>query len=157
MSQFLTDATAVAVMTGATALLAGLVSSTPQDSSARYQCDQLIEVANRAVTEVQAIVTNADPQDINAMTQIAEVAEQARESMEALELPDETLQGLQQRFVTMYSETGSASRALATAVNANNNQDAENAYQALRSATDAEAPLVRDVNAYCDAFPATDS
>lgn len=113
------------------------------------QCNKLIEVANKAVTDVQAITASANPQDVNAMTQIAETADQARASMEALELSDEPLVGFQQRFVAMYSETSQATRDLVTAVNANNSQGAEQAYTALQTATDQETPLVTEVNTYC--------
>ncbi|MBD2464711.1 hypothetical protein H6G89_27280 [Oscillatoria sp. FACHB-1407] len=113
------------------------------------QCNKLIEVANKAVSDVQAITTSANPQDVNAMTQIAETADQARASMEALELSDESLQAFKQRFVTMYADTSKATRDLVTAVNANNSQGAEAAYTALQTATDQETPLVNEVNTYC--------
>ena len=119
------------------------------------QCNKLIDVANKAVADVQAITTSANPQDVTAMTRIAETADQARGSMEALELADDQLETFRQQFVTMYSETSQATRDLVTAVNANNSQNAETAYNALQTATDKETPLVNEVNTYCGGTPQT--
>lgn len=119
------------------------------------QCNKLIDVANKAVADVQAITTSANPQDVTAMTRIAETADQARGSMEALELADDQLATFRQQFVTMYSETSQATRDLVTAVNANNSQNAETAYNALQTATDKETPLVNEVNTYCGGTPQT--
>lgn len=113
------------------------------------QCNQLIEVANSAVESVQTVTTTSEPQDVNAMIQIADTADQATTEMQALELPDEQLKAYQGRFVTMYAETSRASRALVAAVNEKNTQAAEEAYSALQTATGQEAPLVEEVNTYC--------
>jgi predicted Fe-Mo cluster-binding NifX family protein len=113
------------------------------------QCNELIDVANRAVEDVQAIASTAQPDDVNSMIQIAETAERAQTEMEALELSDEQLQGFQQRFITMYSQTSSSTRELVNAFNAQDNAAAETAYQDLQTATGQETSLVNEVNAYC--------
>jgi hypothetical protein len=113
------------------------------------QCNNLIEVANNAVTEVQAVTATAQPQDVNSMLKIAETADQATADMQALELSDEQLQGFQQRFITMYTDTSAATRALVDAVNQKNSQGAQQAYSDLQAATGQESALVNEVNTYC--------
>ncbi|HEY9623454.1 MAG TPA: hypothetical protein V6C78_24060 [Crinalium sp.] len=117
------------------------------------QCNKLIGVANKAVTDVQAITSNANPQDVSAMTKIADTADQAKASMEGLELSDEKLKVFQQRFVAMYSDTSKSTRELVSAVGANNSQAAETAYKQLQTATNQETPLVNEVNGYCGGTP----
>lgn len=113
------------------------------------QCRKLIEVANGAVTQVQEVTQNANPEDVNAMLQIADTADQATQDMQALELKDEALQGYQQRFITMYTDTSQSTRQLVEAVNNKDSQAADTAYQSLQTATNQEAPLVTEVNEYC--------
>lgn len=113
------------------------------------QCNKLIEVANKAVGDVQEVTSSANPEDVNAMVKIADTADQAKATMETLELNDEQLQGFQQRFVAMYQETSTATRSLVDAVGKQDNQAAETAYNNLQAATDQETPLVNEVNEYC--------
>lgn len=113
------------------------------------QCNKLIEVANKAVGDVQDVTSSANPEDVNAMIKIADTADQAKSTMETLELNDEKLKGFQQRFVTMYQETSTATRSLVDAVGKQDNQAAETAYNNLQAATDQETPLVNEVNEYC--------
>jgi hypothetical protein len=135
------------------AILSALIASCGESKVS--QCNKLIDVANKAVSDVQAITASANPQDVTAMTRIAETADQARGSMEALELADDQLETFRQQFVTMYTETSQATRDLVTAVNAKNSQNAETAYNALQTATDKETPLVTEVNTYCGGTPQT--
>jgi hypothetical protein len=113
------------------------------------QCNKLIEVANNAVTEVQNVTSAAQPQDVNSMTKIAETADKATADMQALELSDEQLQGFQQRFVTMYTDTSKSTRALVDAVNKKDAAAAEQSYKDLQAATGQESALVGEVNTYC--------
>lgn len=113
------------------------------------ECNELIEVANNAVEEVQTVAAAAQPEDVTAMLQIADTADQARSAMETLELSDEQLQGFQQRFITMYNETSTATRSLVSAVEAQDQAAAESAYNNLQAATGQETSLVNEVNAYC--------
>jgi hypothetical protein len=117
------------------------------------QCNKLIEVANKAVSDVQAITASANSQDVGAMAKIADTADQAKASMESLELSDEKLKDFQQRFVSMYTDTSKATRDLVAAVGADNSQGAEQAYTALQTATNQETPLVTEVNGYCGSTP----
>jgi hypothetical protein len=117
------------------------------------QCNKLIEVANKAVSDVQTITASADSQDVSAMAKIADTADQAKASMEALELSDEKLQDFQQKFVSMYTDTSKATRDLVAAVGADNSEGAQQAYTALQTATNQETPLVNEVNGYCGGNP----
>ena len=60
------------------------------------QCNKLIEVANKAVGDVQEVTSSANPEDVNAMIKIADTADQAKATMETLEINDEQLQSFQQ-------------------------------------------------------------
>lgn len=128
------------------AAVLGMVGCTENQIS---QCNRLIEVANRAVTDVQAVTRSATPQDVEAMQTIADTADRASAEMQAIELRDEQLKSYQTRFVTMYSETSRATRALIAAVNQQDGAAAETAYSALQSATSQEGALVTEVNTYC--------
>lgn len=122
------------------------------------QCNQLISVANQAVTQVQSVTQGANAaatpgnptaNNVEAMTRIATAADQARAEMEALQFSDQQLTDFQSRFVAMYTEIATATRALVSGANANNSQAAQQAFTALKTATDKEAPLVQEVNNYC--------
>jgi mevalonate kinase len=113
------------------------------------QCNQLIEVANQAVTDVQAITENASPDDPAAFLRIADTAEQARTNLEAIELTDEQLQTYQESFIAIYTSTSESTRNLVEAVNAQDNQAAQQAYDALQQAVSEEPELVTEVNSYC--------
>ncbi|HEY9645303.1 MAG TPA: hypothetical protein V6C88_02980 [Chroococcidiopsis sp.] len=115
------------------------------------QCNKLIEVANKAVSEVQAVTASAQPQDVTAMTKIADTADAATAEMQALELADESLKGYQQRFVTMYTDTSKATRELVDAVGKKDSAAAEASFTALQAATSQESGLVGEVNTYCGA------
>lgn len=118
------------------------------------QCNKLIEVANQAVSQVQTVTqstdpSNANPNNVQAMSKIADAADQARSQMQTLQLSDDSLKTFQQRFVTMYTETSQATRDLVAAANASNPENAQKAFNALKTATDKESPLVDEVNRYC--------
>jgi hypothetical protein len=113
------------------------------------QCNQLIEVANQAVTDVQAITENASPDDPAAFLRIADTADQAQAGLATIELTDEQLQTYQERFVALYTNTSESTRNLVEAVNAQDNQAAQQAYDSLQQAIAAEPELVNEVNSYC--------
>ena len=113
------------------------------------QCNQLIEVANQAVTDVQAITENASPDDPEAFLRIADTADQAKANLEAIALTDEQLQTYQEQFVMLYTNTSESTRNLVNAVNAQDNQAAQQSYDALQQAITEEPNLVNEVNSYC--------
>jgi protein-disulfide isomerase-like protein with CxxC motif len=73
--------------------------------------------------------------------------------MEGLQLTDEQLKDYQTRFITMYTDTNKATRDLVTAAEAKDAQAAQQAFNALQTATSQEGPLVNEVNSYCEAQP----
>lgn len=113
------------------------------------QCNKLIEVANQAVTEVQSVTQNASPDNVEAMSKIADAADKAKADMQSIKLGDEKLQQFQGRFITMYTDTSKATRDLVTAASAKDADSAQKAFDSLKTATDLEAPLVNEVNTYC--------
>jgi outer membrane PBP1 activator LpoA protein len=113
------------------------------------QCNRLIEIANRAVTDVQSVTQSANPQDVNAMTQIANTADRAASEMQAVKLSDQQLLSYKDRFVSMYADTSKATRNLIAAVGNQDGSAAQQAYDALQTATNQEGTLVTEVNTYC--------
>ncbi|MGF1537419.1 MAG: hypothetical protein ACFB4J_13190 [Elainellaceae cyanobacterium] len=127
-------------------LIAGLASCS---NGKVDQCNQLIGVANQAVTEVEAVTSNSAPRDTETFSSITEAAQQAAAQLEAIDLTDEQLQSYRQRFIKLYSETGEATEQLVTAVEGQNLPAAQDAYTLLEDATSQEEPLVQEVNQYC--------
>lgn len=113
------------------------------------QCNRLIDVANRAVTDVQTVTESASPQDVEAMSKIAETADRAATEMQAVKLSDEQLLSYQDRFVTMYADTSKATRDLIAAMGEQNGSAAQQAYSNLQTATNQEGALVTEINSYC--------
>lgn len=113
------------------------------------QCSQIIAVANQAVQNVQSVAQNNPSGDAESLLLIADVADQAIASMQAIDLSDTELQGYRTRFVTMYNSASQSSRNLVAAVRAQNQTDAQAAYEQLVQATADEGPLVQSVNSYC--------
>ncbi|MGF1514207.1 MAG: hypothetical protein ACFB5Z_11005 [Elainellaceae cyanobacterium] len=133
---------------GIAAVLAGLAGCS---SGKLDQCNQLIEVANQAVTEVEAVTSDSAPRDTDtaAFVSITEAAQQAATQLESIDLTDEQLQGYRQRFIKLYVATGDATEALVTAVEEQDPIGAEDAYTDLETATSQEQPLVEEINQYC--------
>jgi hypothetical protein len=131
------------------ATLSVLVMSCSQSKVS--QCNQLIEIANTVVTEVQTVTQNAEgPQDTEAMETIANTTAEARSDMESLNFGDEQLQTYQSRFISMYADTSQATREMVAAVGNQDAEAAQQAFDALQDATEQEAPLVEEVNQYCN-------
>lgn len=112
------------------------------------ECSSLIAAANQAVADVQA-TTQSSGGDVSGLLQIADIADQSVGRMQAIPLTDPQLQGYRDRFVSMYSSTGQASRDLVSAVQQDDPSAAQQAYDAIVSATSQEGPLVNEVNTYC--------
>ncbi|MBI4780902.1 MAG: hypothetical protein HY785_06210 [Oscillatoriophycideae cyanobacterium NC_groundwater_1537_Pr4_S-0.65um_50_18] len=135
---------AIAVST--LAALSFLVSCSDNKVS---QCNKLIKVANEAVSAVQNVTQTATPDNVAAMSQIATAADKAKADMQGLQIGDEQLKGFQTRFISMYTDTGKATRDLVAAAGAKDAAAAQTAFDALKTATDQEGPLVNQVNTYC--------
>lgn len=118
------------------------------------QCNQLIGVANQAVTEVETVTSNSAPRDTETFSSITEAAQQAAAQFEAIDLTDEQLQSYRQRFIKLYNETGEATEQLVAAVEEQNLPAAQDAYTLLEDATSQEEPLVEEVNQYCQSSQA---
>ncbi len=118
------------------------------------QCSKLIEIANQAVSGVRTVSENPQPDNIESMNKIADVANKAKAEMTALQLSDPKLEDYQTRFVTMYTDTNQATRDLVKAAEAKDSAAAQQAFDALKTATAQEGPLVNEVNSYCEVQPA---
>jgi hypothetical protein len=113
------------------------------------QCVKLIDVANKAVNDIEAVTAPAGSDNIEALTQIATVAERTNKEMQALNLTDPKLKEFRTRFTTMYSDTSAATRNLINAATNKDTATSQQAYESLKQSTSRESPLVDDVNRYC--------
>ncbi|MEQ9669903.1 hypothetical protein [Coleofasciculus sp. G2-EDA-02] len=115
------------------------------------QCNQMIQVANQAVSDAK-VVTNGVQEDnpqAEAMRQAAAVMDKASTEMNAIDVTDETLQDYQTSFSNMYRDTSQAMRDFAVAFEQKDRQAAEAAQMNLQQATTPEKQLVDNLNAYC--------
>lgn len=133
-------------------VLLGLLVTSCSESKVS-QCNKLIGIANRAVSDVKVVSENPKPDSIESMKKIADVANTAKAEMEGLQINDSQLKDYQTRFITMYTDTNKATRDLVSAAEIKDAQAAQQAFEALQSATAQEGPLVNQVNEYCDAKP----
>ncbi len=117
------------------------------------QCSKLIDIANQAVNGVKSVSENPNPDNIDSMNKIADVASTAKASMQELPLSDPQLKDYQTRFVSMYTDTNQATLNLVSAAKAKDSQAAQQAFEALKTATAQEEPLVTAVNDYCKVQP----
>jgi hypothetical protein len=69
--------------------------------------------------------------------------------LEAVKVKDETLQGLQTRFIKMYRETGKAGKELVEAARKKDNRAITSSLKTLNEATQQESSLVNEFNQYC--------
>ncbi|MBD1913709.1 MULTISPECIES: hypothetical protein [unclassified Leptolyngbya] len=113
------------------------------------QCNRLTEVTNKTVGEVQTIVSAGNQPNAEALERVAGSFDRGRQEMAAISLSDEELESFQQRFVDLYGDVSTSARTLAEALNAQDFTAAQKARSEFQSATEREAPLVQDVNAYC--------
>lgn len=137
-------------------LVLGLVMTSCSETKVS-QCSKLIEIANQAVTGVKSVSENPKPDNIDSMNKIADVANTAKAAMQELQLSDPQLKDHQTRFVAMYTDTNKATRDLVAAAQAKDAQAAQQAFEALKTATAQEGPLVNEVNGYCKVQPAPES
>lgn len=115
------------------------------------QCNKIINVANKAVSETKSI-TNAGPNqsiDLKATLRAADVMEKASQEMKTIRVSDETLRDYQSRFVQMYSGMSKATRTFITAYEKKDRASAENALSELKKVTAPEKQLVEGINNYC--------
>jgi hypothetical protein len=116
------------------------------------QCVKLIGVANNAVNSIEAVTAPSGAESsIEALKKIATVADETKKAMTELSLTDSTLIGFRDRFVTMYEATSAATGSLIQASSAKDTAASQRAYENLKASTSQEAPLVDEVNKFCNA------
>jgi hypothetical protein len=115
------------------------------------QCVKLINVANQAVNSIEAVTAPTGADSIEALKKIAAVADDTNRSMQALNLSDPELVKFRDRFTSMYEATSAATRSLIEASSVKDTAASQKAYEALRTSTSQESPLVDQVNGYCNA------
>lgn len=129
------------------AALSALTSSCA--TSRVLQCNNLVEIANRATAETEILTENQNNQDPLIWLQAADTLDKAAQEMQALNLDDPQLQQYQGGFVDMYTAIAKATRDYSQSYKDLNREGVDIAKVSLEQAVQREPDLVNGVNAYC--------
>lgn len=113
------------------------------------QCNKIIKIANKAVSEAKSVTNGAQPSDPKTVLKAANAMEKVSKEMEAINVKDEKLKDYQISFVKMYRDTSKATRDFVAASEKNDRLAAEAALTSFQQATTPEKQLVGDINSYC--------
>jgi uncharacterized membrane-anchored protein YhcB (DUF1043 family) len=113
------------------------------------QCNRISAVANKAASEAQAASKSSNPDKVGELEKAVNTIDQYTKELEAVQVKDETLQGLQARFIKMYQATSKAGRDLVQAARNKNNAGVTSSRKSLDQATQQESSLVNEFNQYC--------
>lgn len=113
------------------------------------QCNRISAVVNKAAGEAQAASKSQNPDKVGELEKAATTIDQYAKELEAVQVKDETLQGLQSRFIKMYQATSQAGRNLVQAARNKNNAAVTSSLKSLTQATQQESSLVNEFNQYC--------
>lgn len=115
------------------------------------QCNQMIQVANQAVSDAKVVTSGVqeDNPQAEAMRQAAAVMNKASEEMNAIDVTDETLQDYQASFVNMYRDMSHAMGDYALAFEQDDYQAAKAAEMNFLQAMTPNKQLADNLNAYC--------
>lgn len=114
------------------------------------QCNKIIEVANRAVSEAKAITKNGQLSDPKTTLKAADAMDKASKDMKAIKVTDEKLRDYQARFAQVYSDTSKATRDFVAAFEKKDRLALTAAVEKLQKAATPEKQLVEDINIYCE-------
>lgn len=113
------------------------------------QCNEIIKIANQAVSEAKQLTNGGQTDDPQAMIEAADAMERAAQTMKQLDLSDSELQNYRSGFIEMYAETATATRDFVEAYKKKNRPGAESALSNLQQATKPEPELIQGINTYC--------
>ncbi|MGA7936134.1 MAG: hypothetical protein WCA35_21450 [Kovacikia sp.] len=113
------------------------------------QCNKVSAVVNKAASETQAIGKSGNPDKMAELSKAADTVDQYAKELEAVQVQDDKLKGLQTSFIKMYRDTGKSSRELVSAAKAKNVPTVKTSLQSLQAATSQESTLVNEFNQYC--------
>lgn len=113
------------------------------------QCNRIIAVVNKASGEAQAAGKSDNPDRVGNLENVANSIDQYAQELEAVQVKDETLQGLQSRLIQMYQETSKAIRSLVEGARKKDNQAVTASIKSLKQANQKESSLVDEFNQYC--------
>lgn len=113
------------------------------------ECMMLAGLISQAGTEAQAIAQTVTPGDPAPFIELVYVVERTSDTMQRLRLTDGRLQGLKQRFVSIYSTMGDASRNLVESASIQDFASADRAYEAIVNAAGREQQLIDETVNYC--------
>lgn len=113
------------------------------------QCNNVIQTANRFVTQATQLTNGGQTDEPQAILQAADAMDRAAEEMQALKLTDPKIEEYRGGFVKMYREISKATRAYVQAYENKDRPGAEAALSGLQRATQPEQELVQGINDYC--------
>ncbi len=113
------------------------------------QCNKISAIVNKAANEAQSMGKSNNPDKVGTLEQAGNSMEAYAKELEAVQVKDETLQGLQAQFVKMYRDTGKAAKSLVVAAKSKDAKGMGTSVKDLQTATSKETTLVNDFNKYC--------
>jgi uncharacterized membrane-anchored protein YhcB (DUF1043 family) len=113
------------------------------------QCNKVSAVVNKAASETQSIGKSNNPDKMAELSKAANTVDQYAKELEAVQVKDDKLKGLQANFIKMYRDTSKSSRDLVAAAKVKNVPAVKTSLQSLQTATSQESSLVNEFNQYC--------
>lgn len=113
--------------------------------SVKSQCTRF----GSTVNDYSQKVKNNPPKNWKDLAQVASNLDTYAKDLGSMKFQDSRLKEFQGRFVAMYQETSKASRTLVEASQKQDSKAGVTALTALQKAVSQEAPLLQDVNQYC--------
>lgn len=113
------------------------------------QCNRIIAVVNKASGEAQAADKSDNPDRVGNLENRANSIDQYAQELEAVQVKDETLQGLQSRLIQIYQETSKALRRVVEEARKKDNPAVTASVKSLEQATQKQNSLVDELNQYC--------
>jgi hypothetical protein len=117
------------------------------------QCNEMVKASNVAAKVVQEFSSASKMKDSTEIakfyTTTANKLSTHNKTMQALAIKDETLQGFQTRYVTMYDSTVQGGLAVAAALQEKNETTFQKALQQMQSSISKGTALADEVNGYC--------
>ncbi len=118
------------------------------------QCNDLIEVANAATTQITSIANQGSEgldARIEELQRLSDELGRYAIEIRDVSLEDDTLQNLQQRLGQVYSESSMASRGIVEGSQAGNIPAMRTSLNQLSEASRRESQIVSEINGYCQA------
>ncbi|GAC1449553.1 MAG: hypothetical protein NVS2B14_04400 [Chamaesiphon sp.] len=114
------------------------------------QCQKVINVANKTVSEAKTFTNGGQKTDYATMLKAADAMNKSAQVMAGIKVSDEKIKDYQSGFIKMYRDASIAISDLGGALQKKNRPAFEASQQNLTQATRPEPELVTGLNTYCN-------